>query len=78
MVIREILDSGAIAVVTRDSEFEQTLNSLAKKPSLVITDSQAFAAIAKLTPKDIRLTSFQFLWQGIRACLTLPQRVQKL
>ena len=46
MAIREILDSGAIAVVTRDSEFEQTLNSLAQKPSLVITDSQAFAAIA--------------------------------
>jgi [FeFe] hydrogenase H-cluster maturation GTPase HydF len=69
MVIREILDSGAIAVVTRDSEFEQTLNSLAQKPSLVITDSQAFAAIAKLTPKDIRLTSFSILMARYKGVL---------
>lgn len=69
MAIREILDSGAIAVVTRDSEFEQTLNSLAQKPSLVITDSQAFAVIAKLTPKDIRLTSFSILMARYKGVL---------
>ena len=69
MAIREILDSGAIAVVTRDSEFEQTLKSLAQKPSLVITDSQAFAEIAKLTPKDIRLTSFSILMARYKGVL---------
>lgn len=38
--IRDILDTGATAIVTRDSEFADTLNHLGKAPSLVITDSQ--------------------------------------
>lgn len=69
MAIREILDSGATAVVTRDSELEQTLNSLAKKPSLVITDSQAFAEVAKIVPPDVRLTSFSILMARYKGVL---------
>lgn len=60
--IRDILDSGAVSVVTRDSELVQTLNSLAKKPKLVITDSQAFGRVSKDTPDDIMLTSFSILF----------------
>lgn len=60
--IRDILDSGATAIVTRDSELEDTLNKLGTKPSLVITDSQAFAKVDKLTPADIPLTSFSILF----------------
>ncbi|MDO5591172.1 MAG: [FeFe] hydrogenase H-cluster maturation GTPase HydF [Lachnospiraceae bacterium] len=60
--IRDILDSGATAIVTRDSELEDTLNKLGTKPSLVITDSQAFAKVDKLTPSDIPLTSFSILF----------------
>lgn len=60
--IRDILDSGAAAIVTRDSELEDTLNKLGTKPSLVITDSQAFAKVDKLTPADIPLTSFSILF----------------
>ena len=56
--IRDILDCGATAIVTRDSELEETLKKLGTKPSLVITDSQAFAKVSKLTPADIPLTSF--------------------
>ncbi len=61
-VIRELLDSGAVAVVTRDTEFSATLTSLSKKPRLVITDSQAFGKISKQTPADIPLTSFSILF----------------
>ncbi|MBQ7834220.1 MAG: [Ruminiclostridium sp.] len=60
--IRDILDSGAVSVVTRDSELVQTLKSLAKKPKLVITDSQAFGRVSKDTPDDIMLTSFSILF----------------
>ncbi len=60
--IRDILDSGAVSVVTRDSELVHTLNSLAKKPKLVITDSQAFGRVSKDTPDDIMLTSFSILF----------------
>lgn len=60
--IRDILDSGAVSVVTRDEELPQTLKSLSKKPKMVITDSQAFARVSKDTPEDILLTSFSILF----------------
>ena len=61
MVIRDLLESGAIPVVCRESELEKTLESLNKKPSVVITDSQVFGFVSKVTPQDIRLTSFSIL-----------------
>lgn len=60
--IREILESGASAVVCQPSELAHTLNSMSKKPALVITDSQAFGEVSKITPKDIMLTSFSILF----------------
>ncbi len=60
--IRDILDSGATSVVTRDTELSQTLAALGKKPRLVITDSQAFAQVSRLVPEDIPLTSFSILF----------------
>lgn len=60
-VIRDILETGASAVCVRDTEFKSTLNSLGRKPSLVITDSQAFAKISAECPEDIPLTSFSIL-----------------
>lgn len=66
-VIRDILEAGAIPVVTRDTELQQTLNRLGTKPYMVITDSQAFKQVAACTPDDIYLTSFSILmarWKG--------------
>ena len=59
--IRELLDMGAIPVVSRETELEQTLSSLGKRPALVITDSQAFAVVNRIVPEDIPLTSFSIL-----------------
>lgn len=60
--IRDVLESGAISVVTRETELRQTLRSLAKKPALVITDSQAFQKVNADTPADVPLTSFSILF----------------
>ena len=60
-VIRDVLDSGAVAVVCKEDEIQQTLNNLNKKPRVVVTDSQAFEKADKSTPKDIYLTSFSIL-----------------
>ena len=60
--IRDILDSGAIATVTRDTELKKALSSMTDKPKLVITDSQAFGKVGKDTPDDILLTSFSILF----------------
>lgn len=61
-VIRDILDSKATAIMTKETTLKETFNSFNKKPALVITDSQAFETVAKDTPKDIPLTSFSILF----------------
>ena len=60
--IRDILESGAVSVVVKDTELKETLEKLGQKPKLVITDSQAFGRVSKDTPKDIDLTSFSILF----------------
>ena len=59
--IRDILEKGGIPVVVRDTELEQVFGKLTQKPKMVITDSQAFEYVAKVTPKDVPLTSFSIL-----------------
>ena len=59
--IRDILEAGANAIVVRDSELQETLVSLGKRPRLVITDSQIFGKVSKIVPEDIPLTSFSIL-----------------
>ena len=59
--IRDILDSGAVAVCCKETELTETLTSLAKKPKLVITDSQVFKQVSRIVPRDIPLTSFSIL-----------------
>lgn len=60
--IRDILDSGATALVCRDTELQGLLASLPQKPRMVITDSQAFGKVAKIVPRDVELTSFSILF----------------
>lgn len=61
-VIRELIENGVAAVVCRDTELKSTLESLGKKPKLVITDSQAFEKVSAETPDEIPLTSFSILF----------------
>lgn len=60
--IRDILDSGATAIVCKDTELEETLTKLSVKPRLVITDSQVFKTVLGILPQDIPLTSFSILF----------------
>lgn len=61
LAIRDIIDSDAICVVTKESEIEDTFASLSKKPALAVTDSQVFPLADRCTPKDVYLTSFSIL-----------------
>ena len=61
MVLREILDCGAMGFVTQHTQLEKTLKSLVKPPALVVTDSQVFPQVAATVPNDIPLTSFSIL-----------------
>lgn len=68
--IRDVLEAGAVSVVTRESELRQTLKSLSKKPAVVITDSQAFKEVAAIVPQDIKLTSFSILMARFKGTLS--------
>ena len=59
--IRDILEADAVSVVIKETELKNVFEKFAQKPKMVITDSQAFAQVAKDTPDDILLTSFSIL-----------------
>ncbi len=69
--IRDILDAGAISVVCKDTELTETLAKLGVKPSLVITDSQAFGKVSKIVPEDVQLTSFSILFARYKGNLEM-------
>ncbi len=79
MTIRDLLDGNCIVVSCQDTELSDTLNSLAKKPKLVITDSQIFGKVSKIVPEDILLTSFSILMARYKGELsTLINGAKKL
>ena len=73
-VIRDVIESGACAVVCRETELKDTLAALGRKPRLVITDSQAFGKVSADTPANIPLTSFSILFVRYKSDLTAAVR----
>ena len=67
--IRDILDSDAICVVTKENTYEKTLQILGDKVKLAVCDSQVFDLINKLTPPEIKLTSFSILMARFKGYL---------
>lgn len=60
--LRELLDHHCSVICCQPEELSATIAGLQKKPALVITDSQAFGKVAKLTPEEIPMTSFSVLF----------------
>lgn len=78
-VIRDVLESGAISLVCRESEVGRTITGLMTKPRFVITDSQVFPLVSKEVPQDIPLTSFSILFSRYKGnLLTQIQGVETL
>ena len=67
--IRDVLEAGAIAVVVREHELAAALDQLGNKAAMVITDSQAFSMVGKITPDSIPLTSFSILMANYKGFL---------
>lgn len=61
VTLRNLLDKHALALCCAPEELPQMLNTLKAPPSLIITDSQVFAQVQSLTPKETKLTSFSVL-----------------
>ena len=59
--IRDIIDRGAVAVITKENNVDSALENMKKPPVMVITDSQAFGKVNQAVPQKINLTSFSIL-----------------
>ena len=81
--LRNLLDKHCIPLCCAPEELPRLLQSLIAPPQLIITDSQVFAAVEKMTPPGTRLTSFSVLMarhkgdidafrSGAQALLALP------
>lgn len=68
-MIRDIIESNAMAIITKEHELKLTLERLNTPPTIVITDSQAFHKVSADTPVEIPLTSFSILFARQKADL---------
>lgn len=59
--LRNLLDKHCIPLCCAPEELPGLLQSLVAPPQLIITDSQVFAVVEKLTPPETKLTSFSVL-----------------
>ena len=84
VTLRNLLDKHALALCCAPEELSQMLENLKTPPALIITDSQVFAQVQPLTPKETKLTSFSVLMarhkgdidtfrEGADALMALPK-----
>lgn len=64
--IRDALDKECIVICVTLNGMKAALSHLKKAPDLIVTDSQAFAAVHELCPKESKLTSFSILFAGLK------------
>lgn len=67
--IRELLDKKCIVISVTTDKMAEGLNSLAKPPKLIITDSQVFGYVYEHKPKESMLTSFSVLFAAYKGDL---------
>lgn len=67
--IRDLLDNKCVVVSTTTDELNTALAALAKPPSLIITDSQAFSTVYSKKPPESKLTSFSVLFAAYKGDL---------
>jgi [FeFe] hydrogenase H-cluster maturation GTPase HydF len=67
--IRDLLDKKCIILSSTADNLDQALDSLAKPPNLIITDSQVFKTVYDKKPLDSKLTSFSVLFANYKGDL---------
>lgn len=60
--VRDVIDGEGISIVVKETELQDALDALDGDPDLVVTDSQAFALVSRLTPPQVAMTSYSTLY----------------
>lgn len=74
MAIRDLLDGAGLALVVQARELPAALACLRRPPALVVTDSQAFRAVAEAVPETVPMTSFSILMSRLQGDLAAQAR----
>jgi [FeFe] hydrogenase H-cluster maturation GTPase HydF len=69
--IRDLLDGDSQCLVVKEDGLADALANLRRPPALVVTDSQAFAEVDAIVPRDVPLTGFSVLMSRLRGDLQL-------
>ncbi|MBN2313514.1 MAG: [FeFe] hydrogenase H-cluster maturation GTPase HydF, partial [Sedimentisphaerales bacterium] len=59
--MREILDAGGMAMITKETELPMVLERLNGQPDIIVTDSQVFNKCVSIAPSNVRMTTFSIL-----------------
>jgi [FeFe] hydrogenase H-cluster maturation GTPase HydF len=74
MAVRDVLDGSGMALVVQTRELGLALEGLKRPPALVVTDSQAFAAVSAQVPAEVPMTSFSILMSRLQGDLAAQVR----
>ena len=64
--IRDVLDNDGISLVVKETEYIYALAQLARKPDLVVCDSQVVLKMVAETPPEIKCTTFSILFSRLK------------
>ena len=70
-ILRELLDRGCVPHCCTHDSLPDAMQTLTRKPDLVITDSQVFGLVDQTIPRDWSLTSFSVLLAAAKGDLNV-------
>ena len=73
--LRDSLDAYTISICVQTEQLADALDSLNREPALVVTDSQAIEAVAKIVPENIDLTTYSILFSRLNSSLCAQYRI---
>jgi [FeFe] hydrogenase H-cluster maturation GTPase HydF len=62
IAIRDLLDNDCAVLVVKERELFATLQTLGRKPALIVCDSQVVLKVAADAPREVKLTTFSILF----------------
>jgi len=78
IAIRDALDNDCLVLVVKDRELYAALQTLGRRPNLLICDSQVVLRVVADAPRDVKLTTFSILFARLKGDLATFVRGARL
>jgi len=67
--IRDVLDNDAVSITVKERELQYLLETIGKKPKLIVCDSQVVLKVSGDVPDEINMTTFSILFSRLKGDL---------